>query len=60
MQNVLLLVGKLCKLKLLDKKEVVKLEGNIKELMRNLDYVSAGILSNRVCKDTLKFMFRVS
>ena len=28
--------------------------------MRNLDYVSAGILSNRVCKDTLKLMFRVS
>lgn len=39
---------------------MVKLEDNIKELMRNLDYVSAGILSNRVCKDTLKFMFRVS
>ena len=27
--------------------------------MRNLDYVSAGILSNRVCKDTLKLIFRV-
>lgn len=39
---------------------MVKLEDNIKELMRNLDYVSAGILSNRVCKDTLKLMFRVS
>lgn len=39
---------------------MVRLEDNIKELMRNLDYVSAGILSNRVCKDTLKSMFRVS
>lgn len=42
------------------RKKMVKLEDNIKELMRNLDYVSAGILSNRVCKDTLKLMFRVS
>ena len=39
---------------------MVRLEDNVKELMRNLDYVSAGILSNRVCKDTLKLMFRVS
>ena len=39
---------------------MVRLEDNIKELMRNLDYVSAGILSNRVCKDTLKLMFIVS
>ena len=39
---------------------MVRLEDNIKELMRNLDYVSAGILSNRVCKDTLKLMVRVS
>lgn len=42
------------------RKKMVRLEDNIKELMRNLDYVSAGILSNRVCKDTLKLMFRVS
>ena len=41
------------------RKKMVRLEDNIKELMRNLDYVSAGILSNRVCKDTLKLMFRV-
>lgn len=39
---------------------MVKLEDNLTELMRNLDYISAGILSNRVCKDTLKLMFRVS
>lgn len=42
------------------RKKMVRLEDNIKELMRNLDYVSAGILSNRVCKDTLKLMLRVS
>lgn len=42
------------------RKKMVRLEDSIKELMRNLDYVSAGILSNRVCKDTLKLMFRVS
>lgn len=41
------------------RKKMVRLEDDIKELMRNLDYVSAGILSNRVCKDTLKLMFRV-